>query len=303
MASDSNVRDFLMANIDQRTKAAVDSINSNFRVTLSYHSVFLASLLFLLFIVWDAILHYNLVQVISANLYILGLLVYSICQIIQVKKDVSDTWSEMNVDSGAYFASQVILPCLLGAFMPVFSFFVYHLNRDFGWRIFRVSGGNNTIDRAFMLYHIFLLFLKFSMFFVGAFTVLDIVDTKVTGNGEIIISCAITLLSITVPFLGYFGVRKENNLLMVLFIFAYLGTVGFIADRIYDAFKRGGLDFQRAKIPFIMYAAMSVVLLLGSCISAGVCMRNFHRGLKETLVLDERRKNGEYQAPVVDLDA
>ncbi|KAJ3051714.1 hypothetical protein HDU99_008340, partial [Rhizoclosmatium hyalinum] len=61
----------------------------NFKIELTYHTVFLASIGFLFFVVWDGVLHRNSIQCISVNFYLVGLLVYSVLQILQTDNDLN----------------------------------------------------------------------------------------------------------------------------------------------------------------------------------------------------------------------
>ncbi|KAJ3236408.1 hypothetical protein HDU81_010791 [Chytriomyces hyalinus] len=282
----------------------IQAANSNFKVSMTYHAVFQASFVFWMFMTYDAIKYYNLVQVIACNFYIVGLFVYSVLQIVQVKKDSEQfsVWSKHDTVSGAFLGSLVTLPFAIGLYAPVFAYFSRRLHHDFGWRIFRIAGGNRTIDKAYMHYHIFLLFLKFSMFFLVGFTVIGLVLTQVSQHGIAIIAISIAMSAFVAPLIGYFGVRRESGALMTLFMVFYLGLIGFVGERIWEGFNRKGEDFNRAKIPFSMYAGVGTALLMGAVVWGGICWANFGIGLKQTFEFDAAKKSGEYVKPDEDLD-
>ncbi|TPX52587.1 hypothetical protein CcCBS67573_g09841 [Chytriomyces confervae] len=303
----------------------VGAANSNFKVSTTYHAVFQASFVFWMFMTYDAIKYYNLVQVIACNFYIAGLFVYSLLQIVQIKRDTQEfTDADYPIVTGSFLASLVTLPCVIALYAPVFAYLTRRLHHDFGWRIFRIAGGNRTIDKAFMHYHIFLLFLKFSMFFLVGFTVIGLVLTQVSQHGIAIIAISIALAAFIAPLIGYLGVRRESATLMTLFMFCYLGLIAFVGERVWAGFTRNNgamvettkldengdttvttikLDeFERAKIPFSMYAVVGILLLIGAMVWGGICWSNFGKGLKQTFEFDAARKNGEYVKPDEDLD-
>ncbi|TPX49321.1 hypothetical protein CcCBS67573_g10165 [Chytriomyces confervae] len=306
-------------------KMMITAANSNFKVSTTYHAVFQASFVFWMFMTYDAIKYYNLVQVIACNFYIAGLFVYSLLQIVQVKKDTQEfTSGGEEIVTGSFLASLVTLPCVIALYAPVFAYLTRRLHHDFGWRIFRIAGGNRTIDKAFMHYHIFVLFLKFSMFFLVGFTAIGLVLTKVSAHGMAIIVISIPMAAFIAPLIGYFGVRRESATLMTLFMFCYLGLIAFVGERVWAGFTRkegNGVEvvttkldengyevttkldeFDRAKIPFSMYAGVGIVLLMGAMVWGGICWSNFGKGLKQTFEFDAARKNGEYVKPDEDLD-
>ncbi|KAJ3266603.1 hypothetical protein HDU77_000154 [Chytriomyces hyalinus] len=281
---------------------AVRAANSNFKVSTTYHAVFQASFVFWMFMTYDAIKYYNLVQVVACNFYIAGLFVYSLLQIVQFKKDSQEFTNEgYEIVTGSFLASLVTLPCVIALYAPVFAYLTRRLHHDFGWRIFRIAGGNRTIDK-----------------------VIGLVLTQVSQHGIAIIAISIAMAAFIAPLIGYFGVRRESATLMTLFMFCYLGLIAFVGERVWAGFTRnkGAMvettkldengvkivttikldEFERAKIPFSMYAVVGIVLLIGAMVWGGICWSNFGKGLKQTFEFDAARKNGEYVKPDEDLD-
>ncbi|KAI8606916.1 hypothetical protein BC830DRAFT_1159829, partial [Chytriomyces sp. MP71] len=212
-----------------------------------YHSVFLSGFVFLLAVVWDGVMHKNLMQVLSVNVYNVGLLVYSILQIVQVNNDLSflrdsleSTYWDDASNKGYFLAAQILLPVILGLFIPLFAYLTYRLHFEFGWRIYRVTGGSIQLEKVFFNYHILLLLLKFSVFFVFGFTVLDLVLTIVSDNGKFFIAIGAAVLGIVIPTLGFYGARKENRPLLILYSLGCLVVLGYLIQRVWQAFYKAG---------------------------------------------------------------
>ncbi|KAJ3220787.1 hypothetical protein HDU81_011177, partial [Chytriomyces hyalinus] len=112
-------------------------------------------------------MHKNVIQVISVNIYNIGLLVYSILQMQQIKshlEDVREVLVEADRcadDTGLFLVAQILLIIVLGVFTPVFAFLTFKLYSEFGWRQYRISSGNPALEKVFIAYHILLLVLKF----------------------------------------------------------------------------------------------------------------------------------------------
>ncbi|KAJ3355347.1 hypothetical protein HDU83_003642 [Entophlyctis luteolus] len=290
---------------------SVDQVSSDLRVEVTYHSVFLGSLVFWLGITWDALLHQNLMQIVSINMYNVGLLVYASTQIAQTKMDTDSVASALppnlsdNSSSGLFLAAQIVLPVIIGLFIPVFAYLSYRLHFEFGWRQYRITGGDLELRRIFFRYDILLLLLKFAIFFVVAFTVLDLVLTAVTSNGLIVIPILGAIVGAMVTTAGYYGARRENRLYIVIYITGCLVVLAYLVDRMYDAFRRkaNADDFSRVEIPFMLYGSISFCLVLTSVFFGVVCWLNFGKGLREVLDDEAKKKSGyAFQAEVIDLE-
>ncbi|KAJ3231706.1 hypothetical protein HDU78_007562 [Chytriomyces hyalinus] len=277
-------------------------IEFSYKVSITYHSVFIAAMVFCLLMTWDGIMNSNIIQVISVNFHNLGLFIYSLLQIIQLRKD-NDLLGGPGFPAW-FLASQIVLPCVLGIFLPTFAYLTFRTNSDFGWRIFKITGGDKAMDKAFVFYHIFLLFLKFSLFFVLGFTIINVVLTPTSEAGKIMIPVALAVIGTVFPLIGYLGVRFENRTVTSLFIAGYTGLIGFVVYRTWEAFNRSNdsSNFNRAKIPFLMYACVGVMLLFGAIISGVLCWAQYDRGLKHVLDQERKRRSGDHVAPEIDFE-
>ncbi|KAJ3400003.1 hypothetical protein CcCBS67573_g07487 [Chytriomyces confervae] len=275
-------------------------INKGFTIAEIYHGRYLAGFAFWFYVTWDGIMQKNPLQVISVNAYNVGLFVYSILQMQQIKVHLQDvrqkveTADPLSNNSGLYFVAQILLIVLLGVFMPVFAFLTVKLHLEFKWRQFRVSNGKSSVYNAFIAYHILLLTIKFGTFFMAGLVIINLVLTEVTRNGTIIIPVISVAVGILLPLIGFHGARRENYVLSSIFIFGCLGCLAFIVERVVQAFVRerenpGASWFNDAKLPFMMYAATTFMLVSGSLVYSIICMRNFKKGLKEALDREKLR--------------
>ncbi|KAJ3032030.1 UNVERIFIED_CONTAM: hypothetical protein HDU68_008063 [Siphonaria sp. JEL0065] len=299
MVNEATIKNNLLGSV--KSNGAYD-IWLNFKVELTYHSVFLVSIGFWVFIVHNAIMHQNFIQVIAVNFYNGGLFIYSILQILQTANDLNRVRSEVTdasvaSNSGYFLAAQVLLPSIIGLYFPVFAFLTYKLFQEFGWRMYRITGGDKVITRVFTTYHILLLLLKFCAFSGTAFLVITLVLTSITPKGIIMIPVIGGIIGLSTVICGFFASRFEIRLLMALFIAGCMGIFGYIINRFVDAFKRGGSEFERAKIPFIMFGIMSELMWLTAIVFAVICWMNFGKGLKGVLDQEHRRRKGQYVAP------
>ncbi|KAI8839643.1 hypothetical protein BJ741DRAFT_598259 [Chytriomyces cf. hyalinus JEL632] len=278
-------------------------INKGFTIAEIYHGRYLAGFAFWFFVTWDGVMHKNTLQVISINAYNVGLFVYSILQMQQIRIHLQDVRQMVGIadplsnNSGLYYVAQISLIVLLGVFIPVFAFLTVKLHKEFKWRQYRISNGNSSLYNVFIAYHILLLTIKFGTFFMAGLVIINLVLTEVTRNGTIIIPVISVVVGILLPLIGFHGARQENYILSSMFIFGCLGCLAFIVERVVQAFGReranpGGSWFNDAKLPFMMYAATTFMLVSGSLVYSIICMRNFKKGLKDALDGEIRRHLG-----------
>ncbi|ORY36808.1 hypothetical protein BCR33DRAFT_718513 [Rhizoclosmatium globosum] len=317
MVEESIVKNMVLdALVNDKTNfdAAYDAVWVNFRVGLTYHSVFLASIIFWLGCTWDGLLNKNIMQCFGINAYNVGILVYSLLQIKQTSNDfdrIADNWVGFDknyYNSGYFLAAQILLPCLIGVFIPLFAYLTYRMFLEFGWRQYRITGGNKQLEKVIYSYHILLLLLKFALFFVTAFTVLDLALTTVTDRGKYVISIVGGIFGVLLTAAGFYGARRENGYLLSFYIFGCCLVIGYLIERVYEAYNRSldvnnESDYKRAELPFLLYAALSALLVIASIVFGVVSYTNFGKGLKDVLDQEQRRKDGELPPQEIDLDA
>ncbi|KAJ3226696.1 hypothetical protein HDU81_007134 [Chytriomyces hyalinus] len=287
---------------------ADEDIWQKWKTELTYHSVFLASIFFGLYVTWDGVMNQNTLEIIATNFYYAGMLGYAIAQIFQVLEGRNLIMNQSLLDgsvgtyTGIFLAALLLLPILLGIHLPVFAVFARYLNRDFDWRMYRITGGEIDMTKYFSAYHVTLLLLKFDAFFVSAFTVIDLVLTRVSARGIIVIPSLGAVVGIAAMLTGYYGIRYELRISLFTFLSLMLVIIGYIIQRLYEAFVQEYDQVQRIKIPYLFYAVVSMALSV-ACFLGGVrCWWNFGKGLKTVLDQESKRKDGVYAQEEMNLD-
>ncbi|KAI8829066.1 hypothetical protein BJ741DRAFT_624398 [Chytriomyces cf. hyalinus JEL632] len=308
--------DAIRLNLDPVLSA---NLNIDLTVSFTYHAVFFLSLLFWLFLVWDAVMSFNTLQVLSINAYNVAVFVYSILQLLQIEADASNTSRMFRNDPGvlAYLGSAncktapSALPIFTSLFIPIFAYLTIKLKADFGWRKYRIAGGDKDLERAFVWYHNFLLLQKFSFLFVLSFgSINSVLVTAVTDE----IPFAPAILSVVVwvlPFAGHHAVRRERKKLGCLVVLMYLVTIAMCAYTLWftlqswQAFKTNEKRFtyDRMRNTLLLYAVLTMMVLCAAAGTGAFCVWSFGRGLKNALDKERLRVQGEQKAQHIDLDA
>ncbi|KAJ3016359.1 UNVERIFIED_CONTAM: hypothetical protein HDU68_012247 [Siphonaria sp. JEL0065] len=277
--------------------------NGNFVIGVTYHIVYIGSILFFLLITWNGIMHQNSLQTMSINALNIALWVYSITQIIQTKNDLGLFFGDAPFDFKPFLFAQLPLAIIWGLFIPVYAFLSIRLRQEFAWRMYRITGGNKETKALFTCYHILLLLNKFAFCFVVGFTLLHLVLTPVSLAGLISIPIAVGVVGVAVTIAGFYAVRQEWRALMLVYQIGCLSALTFLIERMYHSLSRGNSDLKRIEIPFIMYASISLTLSLSSFVCGILCWMNFGKGLKEALMQEVEVRGGKREVAEIDLDA
>ncbi|KAJ3090901.1 hypothetical protein HK100_007324 [Physocladia obscura] len=304
------LKDLLVSDPYSNSTSNSTMIWDNFKVELTYHSVFLAAIGFWLFIMWNAVMHQNTIQVWSINCFNIGLLVYSALQIIQTNSDLKSVQKILEDkdradDIGYFLAAQIILPCIFGLFIPVYAWLSYKLTKEFDWRMYRITGGVGSTNSALRTYFMHQLFMKFSIFFGSGFLILDLVLTSVSNTGIILIPIIGSIIGLVAGLSGYYGARRSSFWLIITHCVCCIGSFAYVIVRVHDAFSRGGAYLDRAKIPLVVYAVTTECLLIATVVYAVLVFRNFwHRKIDLTGVLDKEQliRSEKYTRPATSLD-
>ncbi|KAI9361197.1 hypothetical protein DFJ73DRAFT_814373 [Zopfochytrium polystomum] len=297
-----------------KAQAPDQNMDPNLKAGRTYHGAFLASLAFGLFVAWDAILHQNFVQVVAVCGYSVGCFVFAVIQISQSQK-TRDSIADFYSDGPDWTGNQIVQYVMAGitaVWIPIFAYLSYRMFREFGWTIYRVTGGDKKMERAFTNFHIQNITVKFSIFFLFLFAIINLVLTDNTSASEILIPVFGVPFVLAIGFAGWLGARRESNGLILLFELGNLCMLAYVLFylarvlRLYgsDEFKQKMFDrYDAIQRPLTFWGVLAVLLLLGSCLYGFICMNQFGRGLKE--VLDQQRKQPKEERPsaTIDLDS
>ncbi|KAJ1565292.1 hypothetical protein HK405_012713, partial [Cladochytrium tenue] len=120
--------------------------------------------------------HQNFVQVIAVLGYSIGCFVFSFVQIKQTTTTDGYFYSQWPSDLEGDNVAQILISVVTGVWMVAFAYLVFKMFGEFGWTIYRVTGGDKKMERAFTNYHIMQISVKFSIFFVFLFAIIILVS-------------------------------------------------------------------------------------------------------------------------------
>lgn len=192
-------------------------------------------------------------------------------------------------------------------------FLFWKLKEEFGWAIYRRIGADIQMRGFYRNYHILLLLMKFTCFFVTLFLTILLVLVKNTDDRTLLVNGVIGMpLLFATMIVGWHGVKRESKTEMSAFIGGCTVAVLYVTYRILRMYQleyvlvfidlRMGLhdwlifvsrdkgpnkgirrtrtDYEFTTRYLTFFGSISLSLLLG-CIAYGmICTMRFGRGLK-----------------------
>ncbi|KAF9122757.1 hypothetical protein BGX30_001801, partial [Mortierella sp. GBA39] len=215
------------------------------RAIPAYLIVFVFAQLFQLVLTWDAVRAQNTIQLIGVVLFNLCCFVYSIFEISQIQRSLSDTGGKGFFDSKPGKTSSevamdlntslqpflIVMVCVFGITQCLVTWLAYRLFQEFGWKIYKKIGADPNIKKMYRAYQIYLVLIKLDLFFFVGFSIQFIYLTLTRRSNDPEYWLTIIILPVTIPilYIAIYAVRHESRRWMAVFFTTMLaGVVYFI---------------------------------------------------------------------------
>ncbi|ORY03609.1 hypothetical protein K493DRAFT_276409 [Basidiobolus meristosporus CBS 931.73] len=244
-----------------------------------YFIIFISSQIFQVVLIWDALRFQNTIQIIGFLVFHFCCFGYSIIQWFQLSSFLS-TFKVNNVPK-----SLVLFPIIIAGvvllFQIIFMILSWKLYQEFGWKIYKRIGADLRMKERFRAYQIFLLLIKMDVFFFLGFCVQFLVLVLRGSDVEIPLTIAALPLMVLTLVLAIYGMRRENKIMVKIFLFGLFCGAGYFAFKIIKMWiQRHDDKYQNVIIFLSFFAALSLIMILLTIIQTWVCYQNFGKGLK-----------------------
>ncbi|KAK3846841.1 MAG: hypothetical protein J3R72DRAFT_432525, partial [Linnemannia gamsii] len=181
---------------------------------------------------------------------------------------------------------------LMVIFASGFAVIAYKLYKEFGWSIYKKIGADLAMRDMYKVYQIFIMILKFDIFFQLGFSAqfLSLIVLKYTGTKSttldrsemkniLILHLILSVgACIILPVLAWRGLKRESKICMAAFIAGGIGTLVYNIIKLNQVFEDPARFIGANK--FLTFFLISNLLLgVITLYLAWLCMKNFNNGL------------------------
>ncbi|RIA93870.1 hypothetical protein C1645_761480 [Glomus cerebriforme] len=257
-----------------------------------YHVLFIVSQLFQLVICVDALYHQNTIQIIALNLFIFASFAFSAIQVYQSTSLIVDNGTVPSVqqiiiqqnstlpkDTVPYEIAIIILMVISSV---SFTYLTYKLYQEFGWSIYKKIGADMAMRDRYKMYQIFIMLLKFNVFFFLGFSVQFLALVVILeATSEILQHIILSAITSTVMIIvGFWGIQTERKILMYLFMIGCCVVEGYFVWKIVDVSENRDNKYRGTKIFVTFFLSVCLILGVVTFTISFLCLRNFDKGLK-----------------------
>lgn len=273
-----------------RVNQAIDSDMITEATSLSsrkmpvYLSIFALAHIFQFAMAVDAVYARNTLQFICLTMFNALFLVYAIIQIGEIRASLKPDAHVKGISRIPVDVLTTIIPVVISAAEVAYIALGWKIYHEFGWKVYKFLGADRRIKRMYASYQIFECLIKFDVFFWVGFSVQFIWLVLQKSDWEYYVTCAALPLSLLLLVEGHLAARHENKWMMGTFMSGCVGAmVYFIYKLVKVIANRENAQYRLIFKTLTTFSVIAIALLAVTFVFAVMVMRNFGRGLKESL--------------------
>ncbi|KAF9006019.1 hypothetical protein BDQ17DRAFT_1352582 [Cyathus striatus] len=248
-----------------------------------YLSIFALAHVFQFVMAIDAVYARNTLQFLALTIFNGLFLAYAIIQIKEVRDAMSDA-SVSGISNIPIDVLTTIIPIVISVAEIAYIALGWKIYHEFGWKVYKFLGADRRIKKMYADYQIYICLIKFDVFFWAGFSV-QFIWLVLNGNDwEYYVTCAALPLSIVLLVEGHLAARHEHKWMMATFMSGCVGAmIYFIYKLIKVILYLNSNQFKFVWKSLTVFSVIAIVLLFATFVYSIIVLRNFGKGLKNTL--------------------
>ncbi|OQO11931.1 hypothetical protein B0A48_03658 [Cryoendolithus antarcticus] len=257
------------------------------RTIPTYLSLYIFGFIYELVLVWDALRVKNTIQVIGICLYNVGMLIYSAVKMDQIDDAIRELTKGNWIEPGIWDDLRPFLvaaPAVLALGTVALSFCAWKLYGVFSWDIYKSISADLQLKRRFLVFQVYITLLKLDFFFFLAFTVQFLVIVGGSfKDAEIILTIIAIPVTIIILWLAAVVTRRESYAGQACIIVIYFAAMAYFIFKLFRMYDNSNpekvLEYYPARKSLTTFAVLTILLLVVTIVTAGLCTKNFNKGL------------------------
>ncbi|USP72783.1 hypothetical protein yc1106_00057 [Curvularia clavata] len=180
-----------------------------------------------------------------------------------------------------------VVSCLCSIFMCGIAPKLY---REFAWALYQDVSPDTKVQRKYMFYQIYLVFLKYTPYFVLAFLlVYSLIDVHYAEPEFSLTMCIIPAILLHLA-LAVYCVRNEKRIAMSIILLLHAAFIAYAVSRLMVLYGHTILSRTLMKDEMVFYLSLALASSVFSLVVGFICMLNFGKGLKPILLGQIKRQ-------------
>ncbi|KAJ7102143.1 hypothetical protein B0H15DRAFT_936214 [Mycena belliarum] len=253
-----------------------------------YLSIFALAHVFQFVMAVDAVYARNTLQFISLTIFNALFLVYAVIQIGEIRQlDTTSVTGSIPIN-----VLTTTIPIVIAIAEVAYIALGWKIYNEFGWKVYKFLGADRRIKKMHATYQIYDCLVKYNVFFFGGFSVQFIWLVLLQHDWEYYVTCAALPLSLILLVEGHLAARHESKPMMFTFISGCAGGMIYFVYKLGKVIKyKDTLDFKLVWKTLTVFSVISIMLLLATIVFSIMVLRNFGRGLKDSLAKKDMSHN------------
>ncbi|TFK29924.1 hypothetical protein FA15DRAFT_663230 [Coprinopsis marcescibilis] len=285
-------------------RARID-LSPKYKTLPCYLGLFMLAEIFQTYMAFDGLRSRNIIQLFGLLWFHLAMMIFAAVQIDQTRvaivwfsaEQCAEQFSPIHCDgpgtlNAAIKPFLIVVPCIIGASLPILAWFFKELYSEFGWAIFHVVGANPKMKTMYQYYQIMICLLKFDFLFFTGVTMQLIILVLQTQSAEFGVTIAAIPVVLALLVLCGFALQREIKVIMTISLILMLAAQSYLYKLVRFYQPENAAVYATTRVSLTIFTIIAFLLLFATFVIGLRCFSDFDQGLQasKTSVIAPRQQ-------------